>query len=66
MVHQVEVGDYDGNINRNDVDKILSVVTNADLLYSIYVNGAEHMRKNYSIEAYCTYAREKIERFFQQ
>lgn len=66
LVHQVEVGEHEsGNISREDVDKILSVVRNPDLLYSIYVNGAEHMRKHYSIEAYCTYAREKIEQFSQ-
>lgn len=63
MVHQVEVGDYEGNIKRQDVDKILSVVNNPDLLYSIYVNGAEHMRKYYSIEARSNYVIDHLEKF---
>jgi hypothetical protein len=63
MVHMVEVGDYDGAISRADVDKILSVVSNPDLLYSIYVNGAEHMRRHYSLEARSNYVVDLIEKF---
>lgn len=62
MVHQVEVGDYDGNISKEDVDKILSVTKNPELLYNIYVNGVNHMLKHYSIEARCNYVIDHIER----
>lgn len=64
MVEQVVVGDYDGHITGSDVDKILSVVRNPDLLYSIYIQGAEHMRQHYSLPAYCTYAASVIHKAF--
>jgi hypothetical protein len=55
MVNQVEVGDYDGHLNNEDISKILAVVNDKDLLYNIYVSGAEHMRKFYSLEARSNY-----------
>lgn len=63
MVHMVEVGDYDGHISRSDVDKILSVVNNPDLLYSIYTQGMEHMIQHYSMDARCNYVIDVIEEF---
>ena len=63
MVHMVEIGDYDGAISKQDVDKVLTVLKDPDLLYSIYVNGAEHMRKHYSLEARSNYVVELIEKF---
>ena len=63
MIHQVVVGDYDGHISKADVDKILSVVNNPDLLFSIYTKGAEHMIKHYSMDARCTYVIDIMERF---
>jgi hypothetical protein len=65
MVHMVEVGTYDGSITKPDVDKILAVVNNPDLLYSIYVNGAEHMRRHYSLEARSNYVVDLIEKFIK-
>lgn len=61
MVHQVEIGGYDGTITSNDIDKVLSVVRNPDLLYSIYTQGAKHMREHYSFEARNNYIVDKIE-----
>jgi hypothetical protein len=66
MKHQVEIGDYDGAISRKDVDKVLSVLNNPDLLYSIYVNGAEHMRKHYSLEARSAYVVDLIQKFIAE
>lgn len=65
MIHQVTVGDYAGHIYRADVDKILAVVNDADLLYSIYTQGAEHMIKYYSMDARCNYVIDVIERFLK-
>lgn len=61
MVHQVVVGDYDGMISKEDVDKILSVTTNPDLLHSIYQQGYDHMAEHYSMGARCNYIIDKIE-----
>lgn len=65
MVHMVEIGDYDGHITKADVDKLVSVLDDPDLLYSIYVAGAEHMRTHYSLEARSNYAVDKIEEFMK-
>ena len=61
MVTQVEVGDYDGHISRFDVDKILRVVNDKDLLYSIYKNGVDHMKTFYSMEARSNYIIDRLE-----
>ncbi len=66
MVHMVEIGDYDGAISRQDVDKVLTVLHDPDLLYLIYKNGAEHMRKYYSLEARSNYVVDKIEEFLKK
>lgn len=63
MVHQVEIGDWDGFIRPQDIDKLLLVLNNPDLLYSIYVQGAEHMKKYYSRDARASYAVDLIEKF---
>jgi hypothetical protein len=65
MVHHVVVGDYDGNIRPHDIDKIVAVTSNPDLLYSIYVQGAEHMRKCYSLDARSKYVIDEVERFIR-
>jgi hypothetical protein len=65
MVHQVEIGDYDGHIERHDVDKLLTVLNDPDLLYLIYKQGAEHMRKHYSLEARSNYVVDLIEEFLK-
>lgn len=65
MVNMVEIGDYDGHISSEDVEKVLSVVRNPDLLYSIYVSGASHMREHYSLAARSKYVVDKIEEFME-
>ncbi len=65
MEHMVEIGDYDGHISKEDVDKVVSVLNDPDLLYKIYVAGAEHMRTHYSLEARSNYVVDKIEDFMK-
>ncbi len=65
MIHQVTVGNYDGHIGSMDVDKILSVVNNKDLLFSIYTQGAEHMERYYSMGARCNYVIDTMENFLK-
>ena len=65
MVHCVVVGDYDGTITGADIDKILGVISNPDLLYSIYVNGAEHMRRHYSLQTRSDYVVDLVEKFVE-
>ncbi len=65
LVHMVEIGNYDGHVQRHDVDKLLVVLNDPDLLYLIYKNGAEHMRKHYSLEARSNYVVDKIEEFLK-
>jgi hypothetical protein len=61
MVNMVEIGDYDGHVSKEDIDKVLSVVNNPDLLYSIYLSGVEHMKTFYSIEARSNYIIDRLE-----
>ncbi len=63
MKHMVVVGDYDGHMSKTDIDKILSVVTNPDLLFSIYTTGAEFIQTHYSLTARTKYVVDNIEKF---
>lgn len=63
MVHYVEIGDYDGHVSKDDVDKVVSVVRDPELLYRIYAQGAEHMRKHYSLAARSNYVVDLVEKF---
>ncbi len=65
MVNMVEIGDYDGRITHDDFKKLCDVLNDPDLLYRIYVGGAEHMRKHYSLEARSNYVVDKIEEFLK-
>jgi hypothetical protein len=63
MKHWVVVGDFDGYITKEDVDKILTVVNDKDLLYDIYRRGAGFIRQHYSLEARTRYVVDHIEKF---
>jgi len=63
MFNMLEVGDYDGRIGTNDVNKILSFIRSPSSLYRIYTEGAEHMRKYYSLESRSNYVVDLIEKF---
>lgn len=63
LVHQLELGDYDGWIRDEDVQKLRLVLADGDLCYSIYVQGAEFMRTNYSLAARTRYVIENLERW---
>lgn len=60
MVHQVEIGDYDGWIRDEDVEKLRRVLADGDLCYSIYVQGAEFMREHYALKARTKYVLDAI------
>lgn len=60
LVHQVEIGDHDGWIRDEDVQKLRRVLDNPDLCYSIYVEGAEFMRQHYSLHARTRYVVDSI------
>lgn len=66
MVHMVEVGDYEGNLSNHDIDKIVEVVNDPDKLYEIYIQGAEHMRKHYSIDARSDYVIDIVQNFIKK
>jgi hypothetical protein len=63
MKHWVVVGEYDGYLSKADMDKILQVVNDKELLYSIYTTGADFIRAHYSLEARTRYIIDHIERF---
>jgi len=63
MLHHVQIGDYDGHISKEDVDKVLTVVNDPGLLYRIYVDGAQHMRTHYSLEARSKHVVDLVEKF---
>lgn len=64
-IHQVEFGDYEGNVSRADCDKIVNILNDRELCYRIYTEGAQHMRDFYSMEARCNYIIQKIERYLE-
>lgn len=65
LIHQVEIGKEDGTISEQDIDKVLSVLNDKELLYSIYYRGALHSLDNYSSGPRARYIADNIERAFQ-
>lgn len=60
LVHQVEIGDHDGWIRDEDIEKLRRVLDDGDLCYAIYVQGAEFMRRHYSLDARAQYVMREI------
>lgn len=63
MKHWVVVGDYDGYLSKDDYSKILAVVNDKKLLYSIYTTGAAFINRHYSLAARTRYVVDHIEQF---
>lgn len=60
LIHQVVIGDHDGWIRDEDINKLRRVLDDGDLCYSIYVQGADFMRRHYSLEARSQYVVNEI------
>lgn len=60
-VNCIEVGDSMGIVTKEECESLKDKLSDIPLMYSIYMNGAHHLRKHYSTDARANYVLEQME-----